>query len=65
MNAPDLRKLSPDEMADRVSEARQSLFDLQIRHTTGQLENTAKLGTLRKDIARSETLLREKRGATS
>jgi ribosomal protein L29 len=37
----------------------------EIRKATGQLENTAKLRLLRREIARAETILREKRGATT
>jgi large subunit ribosomal protein L29 len=42
---------------------RSELFTTRIKKTTGQLENTAKLRTLRRDIARAETILRERRGA--
>ena len=41
------------------------LFTARIRKETGQLENTAKLRTLRRDIARAETILREQRVSRS
>jgi len=47
----------------KARELRDELFNTRIRKTTGQLENTAKLRTLRRDIARAETILRERRGA--
>jgi len=40
------------------------LFNARVKKSTGQLENTAKLQSLRRDIARVETILREKREAT-
>ncbi len=65
MKASEMRDLSIEELVAKGQELRGELFNSKIKKSTGQLENTAKLGTLRKDIARSETLLREKRGATS
>ena len=63
MNATELRDLSLDELEAKSNELQAELFNLRIRKETGQLENTAKLGLLRRDIARAETILREKRGA--
>ena len=51
--------MSDDELSTRLGEARQELFNLRFQHVTGQLDNYARLGQLRKDIARMETLLRE------
>ncbi len=55
----ELREMSDDELATRLTEARQELFNLRFQHVTGQLDNYSRLGQLRKDIARIETLLRE------
>ncbi len=55
----ELRELGDDELATRLAEAREELFNLRFQHVTGQLDNYARLGQLRKDIARIETLLRE------
>jgi len=64
MTTPDdLRSLSLDELVAKGSELRGELFNARVRKATGQLENTALLGTLRRDVARVETILREKRGA--
>ena len=52
-----------DELFAKSSELRGELFNGKVKRSTGQLENTAKLGVLRRDIARVETVLREKRGA--
>jgi len=63
MNAKELRDLSVAELEVKTREFRAELFNVRIRKETGQLENTAKLRLLRRDIARAETILREKRGA--
>ncbi len=55
----ELRDMSDDELATRLVEARQELFNLRFQHVTGQLDNYARLGQLRKEIARAETILRE------
>ncbi|MBW2714048.1 MAG: 50S ribosomal protein L29 [Deltaproteobacteria bacterium] len=59
MKATDLRSLSIDELATKVSESRTELFNLKVKHATGQLEDTARLRTLRREIARAETVKRE------
>jgi large subunit ribosomal protein L29 len=55
----ELREMDDDELATRLVEARQELFNLRFQHVTGQLDNYSRLGQLKKDIARIETLLRE------
>ena len=65
MKASEMRDLSIEELVAKEQELRGELFNSKVKKSTGQLENTAKLGTLRKEIARTETLLREKRGATT
>jgi large subunit ribosomal protein L29 len=61
----ELRELSLEELLAKSQELRSELFNVKIRKATGQLENTAKLRLLRREIARAETILREKRGATT
>ena len=63
MNAKELRSLSGSELEQKGKDLRGELFNAKIRRATEQLENTAMLGQLRKDIARVETLLTEKREA--
>jgi large subunit ribosomal protein L29 len=65
VKAAELRELSIEELQAKVHELRREHFGAKVRHATGQLENTAKLSLLRRDIARIETLLREKGGATA
>ncbi len=59
MKATELRSLSVDELETKVSESRTELFNLKVKHATGQLEDTARLRTLRREIARAETVKRE------
>lgn len=63
MKAREWRDLGVDELEAKASQLRRELFSARIRKETGQLENTAKLRLLRRDIARAETILRERRGA--
>ena len=65
MKSAEFRDLSLDELEAKSQELRSELFNVKIRKATGQLENTAKLRLLRRAIARAETILREKRGATT
>ena len=64
MKSSEFRELSIEELEAKSRELRGELFNVKIKKSTGQLENTAKLMLLRRDIARAETILGEKRGAT-
>ncbi len=46
------------ELVDKLAEAKQELFNLRFQHATGQLENNARLGHTRREIARLNTELR-------
>jgi large subunit ribosomal protein L29 len=63
MKASELRDLSTEELVAKSDELRGEVFNAKVKLATGQLGNTAKLRALRRDVARVETLLREKRGA--
>ncbi len=52
--------LSDDELVDRLAESRRELFNLRFQLATGQLDNTARMGEVRKDIARLLTVLRDR-----
>lgn len=56
----ELRELKDDDLELRLAETRQELFNLRFKHATGALDNSARLGQVKKDIARLETLLRER-----
>jgi len=60
----DLRALSDTELAQRLDELQQELFNLRFQYTTRQLENYKRLETVRRDIARVRTILRERELAT-
>jgi large subunit ribosomal protein L29 len=53
-----LRDLGDLELIERLGETKQELFNLRFQHVTGQLDNSARLGQLRKDVARINTELR-------
>jgi large subunit ribosomal protein L29 len=63
VRAREIRDLSLEELTAKSRDLRGELFNVKVKRSTGQLENTAKVGQLRRDIARVETVLREKRGA--
>ena len=63
MNAGELRGLALDELVQKERETRAELFNAKVKHATGQLEDTARLNILRRDIARVATILRERREA--
>jgi large subunit ribosomal protein L29 len=65
MKAKELRALTAEELAAKLRELRGELFNVKVKKATGQLENTALLAKLRHDVARAQTVLREKRGAES
>jgi large subunit ribosomal protein L29 len=58
--AAELRDLEEDELETRLGEAKQEMFNLRFQLVTGQLDNSARLGEIRRDIARIKTVLREK-----
>ena len=60
MKPSELRTLSESELEQKGRDLRDELFNAKIRRSTEQLENTALLGQLRKDIARVETILTQK-----
>ena len=52
--------LSDDELVDRLAESRREVFNLRFQLATGQLDNTARVGVVRQDIARVMTVLRDR-----
>jgi large subunit ribosomal protein L29 len=59
-NPSELRELHEDELETRLREAKQELFNLRFQMATGQLDNNRQLRTVRHDIARIYTILRER-----
>ncbi len=56
----ELKLLSDPELIERLAEAKKEQFNLRFQLATGQLDNSARLGQVRKDIARLSTFLRER-----
>ena len=63
MKASELRELAMEELDQKARESRGEFFNAKVKHATGQLEDTATRRRLRRDIARVETVLRQKREA--
>jgi large subunit ribosomal protein L29 len=55
-----IRELRDSELIDRLAESKVELFNLRFQNATGQLERTARIAEVRKDVARLNTLLRER-----
>ncbi|MDA8266254.1 MAG: 50S ribosomal protein L29 [Actinomycetota bacterium] len=55
--AAELRELDDDELENRLANARKELFNLRFQAATGRLDNTARTGFLRRDIARMLTVM--------
>ena len=62
MKAADLRDLTLEELGAKLKEVSEGLFNLNFQHSSQQLDNTARLGQAKKDLARIKTVLREKTG---
>ena len=60
MKASELRELSDEQLDDRLRELREELFNLRFQMATGQLDNNRRLRTVRHDIARIYTVMRER-----
>jgi large subunit ribosomal protein L29 len=60
VNAADIRELSEEEIRERIAEAKEELFRLRFRSATQQLENPVLIRGLRRDVARLNTILRER-----
>jgi large subunit ribosomal protein L29 len=61
MKAGELRTLAADELSVRERELTDQLFRMRIQKSMGQLENPDKIRTVRRDLARVKTVLRQKR----
>lgn len=59
MKASELKGLSTTELIEKEAEYKEELFNLRFQLATGQLENTARIGEVRKNIARVKTVLRQ------
>jgi large subunit ribosomal protein L29 len=60
MKAGQVHDLADDQLVEFVGNARQEIFNLRFQHATGQLENTARLKTAKRDLARGLTVARQR-----
>lgn len=60
MNAAEARDMTADELKDRLLQLKREQFNLRFQKASGQLEKTARISEVRKDIARIKTILGEK-----
>lgn len=63
MKVEDLRPKSDDELKDQLGELHKEAFNLRFQAASGQLEKTARVREVRRDIARIKTLLNERKRA--
>ncbi len=61
-NVREMRDLSQEELTAKAVELKKELFNLRFQQAMGQIENPMRLRTLRKDIAKTKTVLKEKYG---
>lgn len=61
--AKELREMTVEEIQQRVQAARKELFEARLKHTVQQLENTAVLRKLKREVAQLKTILRQKQSA--
>ncbi|WP_349368464.1 50S ribosomal protein L29 [Salinarimonas sp.] len=59
----DLKAMTPDQLQDELLKLKKEQFNLRFQRATGQLENTARVAQVRKDIARVKTIQRQKQAA--
>jgi large subunit ribosomal protein L29 len=60
MTAKELRDLDDTTLEDHIATVRRDLFGLRMQHATGELENTARVGAVKRDLARALTVARQR-----
>jgi large subunit ribosomal protein L29 len=60
VKASEVHALDDQDLVERLREAREEEFNLRFRHATGELENSARLGAARRDVARLLTVARQR-----
>ena len=61
MKINELRKLSTEELNNKISESKRELLDLRLKNATGALEKPSKIRELKKDVARMKTIINERK----
>lgn len=65
MNASELRDKTPDELRSALADLKKEAFNLRFQQATGQMEGTARMKTVRRDVARVKTIMNEKAAAAA
>ncbi|MZR14279.1 50S ribosomal protein L29 [Maritimibacter sp. DP07] len=65
MNASELRDKSADQLNEQLSDLKKEAFNLRFQQATGQLENTARMRQVKRDVARVKTIINEKAAAAA
>ncbi len=65
MNAQELRDKTPDQLREDLANLKKEAFNLRFQQATGQLETTARIKAVRRDVARVNTVLNEKAQAAA
>ena len=65
MDITDVRAKSDDELRTQLTTLKKEAFNLRFQRSSGQLENTSRVRDVRRDIARVQTVLTERRAATT
>ncbi|MBO9454753.1 50S ribosomal protein L29 [Paracoccus sp. R12_1] len=60
MDAQELKSKTPDQLKEQLVALKKEAFNLRFQQATGQLENTARMRTVRRDVARVKTILNQK-----
>ena len=65
MDAKELREKTPDQLRDELTNLKKEAFNLRFQQATNQLENTARMRQVRRDVARVKTIRNEKAAAAA
>ena len=65
MKAQDLRDKTPDQLREELASLKKEAFNLRFQQATGQLESTARMRSVKRDVARGNTILNEKAAAAA
>ena len=60
MKTKEIRNMDNEQLVEKIREFKEEIFNLRFRNSTGELENTARLGEARRSLARSLTIARER-----
>ena len=59
MKASEIRKMTPEQLNEKLAGLKKDLFYLRMQHATNQLENPVRISEVKRDIARVKTIIRE------